>query len=430
MRYDPADPRLFANNRSRLVGLLQNSSIALLHSNDVLPTNADGTMPWKQNADLYYLSGIDQEETMLLMFPDALEQKDQEILFIRKTSEHLAIWEGAKLSKQQASALSGIKNVQWVDELDNTLHRLMQQAEHIYLNRNEHPRADTSVETRDARLLKQYKEKYPLHKYERLAPLMHRLRIIKDKEEIRMIQKACDITREGFMRSLKFIKPGVGEWEVQAEYIHEFTRLQSNGFAYTPIVASGSNSCILHYIQNNRRCADGELLLMDVGAEYGNWNSDMTRTVPVNGQYNQRQRQVYDAVLRVMRQCNEMLRPGITPKQYQTQSIELVEGELIQLGLISAKEAKQQDQNKALVKQYFMHGTSHHLGLDVHDVCPQNEPFAEGMVMTIEPGIYIPGEEIGIRLENNVVIGKDANIDLMVDIPIEAEEIEGLMSQN
>ena len=430
MRYDPVDPELFVRNRARLSALLKGNSMAILHSNDVMPTNADGTMPWKQNSDLYYLSGIDQEESVLILYPDAAEPRDREILFIRETSGQLAIWEGEKLSKAQATELSSVANVKWTSGFKSTLHRLIQQAEHVYFNINEHLRAEMAVETRDARLLKQCKETYPLHKYARLAPLMHRLRIIKDQEEVRMIQKACNITGVGFRRVLNFVRPGVGEWEIEAEYIHEFLRHKSMGFAYSPIIASGKNACVLHYIKNNRVCQDGDLLLMDVAAEYGNWNSDMTRTIPVNGKFSKRQREVYDAVLRVLRKCNEILRPGITPRDYQNQTIELVEAELIGLGLIDATEASQQDGDKALVKKYFMHSTSHHLGLDVHDVCPQNEPYAEGMVLTIEPGIYIPEENIGVRLENNVVIGKDENLDLMGNIPIEAGEIEALMAAN
>lgn len=409
--------------------MLKHDSIAIFDSNDLMPSNADGTLPWQQNSDLYYLSGIDQEESVLLLFPDADDEKDREILFIRETDERVAIWEGEKLSKETARELSGIANVQWNSQFDATLSRLVQQADHIYLNANEHPRADVSVETRDVRLLKKCQDLYPLHKYERLAPLMHQLRIIKHPEEIRMMQKACDITEAGFRRALGFIQPGVGEWEIEAEFIHEFTRHQSKGFAYTPIIASGKNTCVLHYTKNNQRCQDGELLLMDVAAEYGNWNSDMTRTVPVNGKFTQRQRDVYDAVLRVLKQCNAILRPGLTPKDYQAQAIGFVETELIGLGLIDSKEAAKQDAGKALVKKYFMHGTSHHLGLDVHDVCPENEPYAEGMVLTIEPGIYIPEEKTGVRLENNVVIGAKENTNLMANIPIEAEEIEALMAR-
>lgn len=429
MRYEPADSQLFVRNRSRLVELLKNDSIVILHSNDVMPTNADGTMAFKQNTDLYYLSGIDQEESILLLYPDAQDEKDREILFVRETNEHIAIWEGAKLDKERATNLSGIKNVQWTNSFETTLHRLIQQTQNVYLNTNEHLRAATSVETRDARFIKKCQAEYPLLRYERLAPLMHRLRIIKDQEEIKMLQKACDITDGGFRRILEFVKPGVGEWEIEAEYMHEFLWNKSKGFAYTPIIASGGNACVLHYIDNEEVCQDGDMLLMDVGAEYGNWNADMTRTIPVNGKFTPRQRAVYNSVLNVMRRANGILRPGIRPSNYQKQVLGFMEEELIKLGLIDAQEAAEQGPDKPLVKQYFMHGTSHHLGLDVHDVCPPNEPVAEGMVFTIEPGIYIQDENLGIRIENDVVIGKDSNFDLMANIPIEADEIEALMAK-
>lgn len=428
MRYEPADAQLFVRNRSRLAALLKPGSICILHSNDVMPTNADGTLPFKQNSDLYYLSGIDQEETVLVLFPDAADETEREILFVRETNEHIAVWEGEKLSKEKATQLSGIQNVQWTHNLDATLHRLVQQAGNIYLNTNEHLRAEASVETRDARFLKKTQAAFPLHQYQRLAPLMHQLRVTKQPEEVEMIRHACKITEAGFRRILGFVKPGVGEWEIEAEYIHEFLRRKSQGFAYAPIIASGKNACVLHYIANNQVCRDGDLLLMDVAAEYANWNSDMTRAIPVNGKFTPRQRDVYNAVLRVMRQCNQILRPGITLKAYQQQALAFTEQELITLGLIDAAEAKQQDDTKPLVRKYFMHGTSHHLGLDVHDVSPAHQPVTEGMVFTIEPGIYIPEENIGIRLENNYLVGKDTNTDLMADIPIEPDEIEALMA--
>jgi len=393
-----------------------------------MPTNADGTMSLSQNTDLYYLCGIDQEESVLVLFPDAKNPADREILFIRETNEHIAIWEGEKHSKEKATALSGINNIQWTSQIDATLHRLILQTRNIYLNTNEYVRADTSVQTRDSRFIKNCIAKYPLHNYERLAPLMHRLRIRKDKEEIKMLQQACDITESGFRRALNFVKPGVGEWEVEAEYAHEFIRHKSKGFAYTPIIGSGKNALCLHYMENNQICEDGAMLLMDVGAEYGNWNADMTRTIPVNGKFSDRQRAVYNSVLTVMRKCNEIMRPGILPADYQKKSVEFMEQELIILGLINADDARNQSDDKPLVKKYFMHGTSHHLGLDVHDVSPSEEPFAAGMVLTIEPGIYIREENMGVRLENNILIGETENIDLMSNIPIEAEEIEALMA--
>lgn len=428
MRYETISAGLFSRNRKNLRGLLKPESLVIVHSNDIYPTNADGTMEFKQNSDLLYLSGVDQEETVLVLMPDALAPNDREILFVKETNEHIAVWEGEKLSKERAREVSGIERIEWVQSFENFLHRLMPQAENVYLATNEHLRASAVVETRNARFIKECQARYPLHRYERLAPLMHRLRMIKDTEEIRLIQKACDITEAGFRRLLGFIKPGVGEWEIEAELLHEFTRRGSRGFAYAPIIGSGKNACVLHYLENSNICQDGEMVLLDVAAECRGWNSDLTRTLPVNGRYTKRQRQVYDAVLRVFRGANEILRPGNNPLDYQKQVIELMEGELVGLGLFSAKEAKAQGPEKALVKKYFMHGTSHHIGLDVHDVSPPNQEFAEGMVFTIEPGIYIREEALGVRLENDVLIGKDGNFDLMANIPIEADEIEELMN--
>lgn len=409
--------------------MLKPNSMVIIHANDVYPTNADGTMPFKQNSDLFYLTGVDQEETTLLLMPDAVDPKEREILFLKETSELIAVWEGEKLTKEKARFLTGIERIEWTQSFDGFLHRMVPQVENIYLTTNEHLRASVVVETRNARFIKDCQARYPLHHYERLAPLLHRLRVIKDKEEIKIMQRACNITEAGFRRLLGFIKPGVGEWEIEAELLHEFVRRGSRGFAYPPIIGAGKNACVLHYVENDKVCQDGDLVLMDVAAEYAGWASDLTRTVPVNGKFTKRQRDVYDAVLRVFRGANGILRPGNTPMEYQKQVIELMERELVGLGLFSAKEARAQGPDKALVKKYFMHGTSHHLGLDVHDVSPPHEPFAEGMVFTIEPGIYIREEALGVRIENDVVIGKDGNFDLMRNIPIEAEEIEGLMQK-
>ena len=409
--------------------MLKPNSMVIIHANDVYPTNADGTMPFKQNSDLFYLTGVDQEETTLLLMPDAVDPKEREILFLKETSELIAVWEGEKLTKEKARFLTGIERIEWTQSFDGFLHRMVPQVENIYLTTNEHLRASVVVETRNARFIKDCQARYPLHHYERLAPLLHRLRVIKDKEEIKIMQRACNITEAGFRRLLGFIKPGVGEWEIEAELLHEFVRRGSRGFAYPPIIGAGKNACVLHYVENDKVCQDGDLVLMDVAAEYAGWASDLTRTVPVNGKFTKRQRDVYDAVLRVFRGANGILRPGNTPMEYQKQVIELMERELVGLGLFSAKEARAQGPDKAMVKKYFMHGTSHHLGLDVHDVSPPHEPFAEGMVFTIEPGIYIREEALGVRIENDVVIGKDGNFDLMRNIPIEAEEIEGLMQK-
>lgn len=428
MRYQPIDPQLFVRNRQKLRDMLPPDSIVIVLSNDVFPTNADGTMAFKQNADLFYLCGVDQEDTALVLFPDAKDTKQREILFVKETSEHIAIWEGEKLSKEQARATTGVERIEWYHSFEGMLHNLIPQARHIFLTTNEHLRAVVVVETANDRFIKKCQQRYPLHRYERLAPLMHQLRMTKEPQEISIIQHACDITEAGFRRLLGFVKPGVGEWEVEAELLHEFVRRGSRGFAYSPIIGSGKNACVLHYITNEAVCQDGEMLLLDVAAEYAGWASDLTRTIPVNGRFTKRQRDVYNSVLTVLRGANEILRPGNTPMEYQKQVIELMEEELIRLKLIDAKEAKNQGPDKPLVKKYFMHGTSHHMGLDVHDVAPPHEPFAEGMVFTIEPGIYIREENMGIRLENDVFIGKDSNFDLMGKIPIEADEIEELMN--
>jgi Xaa-Pro aminopeptidase len=427
MRYEPISPQFFVRNRENLRGSLKPNSMVIVLANDIYPTNADGTMPFKQNSDLFYLTGVDQEETTLVLMPDAVDPKEREILFVKETSELIAVWEGEKLTKEQARAATGIERIEWSQAFDGFLHRMVPQVEHIYLVTNEHLRASVVVETRNARFIKDCQARYPLHRYERLAPLLHRLRMTKDAEEIRMLQRACDITEAGFRRVLGFIKPGVGEWEIEAELLHEFVRRGSRGFSYSPIIGSGKNACVLHYVENDKVCKDGEMILMDVAAEYAGWASDLTRTVPANGKFTKRQRDVYNAVLRVFRGANDILRPGNTPMEYQKQVVELMERELVGLGLFTAKEAREQGPDKALVKKYFMHGTSHHLGLDVHDVAPPHQPFAEGMVFTIEPGIYIREEALGVRLENDFVIGKDKNFDLMGKIPIEAEEIEQLM---
>jgi Xaa-Pro aminopeptidase len=427
VRYEPITADFFTSNRDRLRALLKPGALVVLHANDILPTNADGTLPFRQNSDLYHLTGVDQEETVLVLLPGADDEKEREILFVRETNEHIAVWEGEKLTKERAREISGIPRVEWTSAFPGFLHRLAPQTERIYLTTNEHLRAAAVVETRNDRFIRECQKRYPLHRYERLAPLMHQLRMIKGEEEIRVLKHACDITGAGFRRVLGFIRPGVGEWEIEAEFIHEFVRRGSRGFAYQPIIGSGANACVLHYVDNHHRCRDGDLVLMDVAAEYAGWNADMTRTVPVSGCFTRRQREVYDAVLRVLRGANAILRPGNDPRTYQKQVMEMMERELVGLGLFSAKEAREQGPDKPLVKKYFMHGTSHHLGLDVHDVSPPGQVFAEGMVFTIEPGIYIREEGIGIRLENDVLIGPDGNTDLMAEIPIEADEIESLM---
>jgi Xaa-Pro aminopeptidase len=429
MRTESIPKDLYIRNRGKLRKLLKPGALVVVHSNDNYPTNADGSMAFHQHGDLYHLTGVWQEETILLLMPDAADPADREILFVKKTSDEIAIWEGQKLTREQAGEASGIERVEWSGKFDDIFTRLVLQADCIYLPTNEHPRAARMVETRNDRFIRQCRERFPLHRYERLAPLTHRIRVIKEQEEIAMIRKACGITGAGFRRVLEFIEPGVGEWEIEAELLHEFVRCGSRGFAYQPIIGSGADSCVLHYVHNHKRCHDGAVVLLDVAAEYNGWNSDLTRTVPVNGRFSKRQRQVYDAVLRIMRGAMGLLRPGIHLPEYQKQVVGIVEEELIGLGLISAAAARKQGPDKAQVKKYFMHGVSHHLGIDVHDVSPPHEPLAEGMVLTVEPGIYIREENLGVRLENDILIGAAGNIDLMEDIPIEAGEIEEIMNR-
>ncbi|WP_309396834.1 aminopeptidase P family protein [Cerasicoccus maritimus] len=434
MRYDPAPAALFIRNRERLAQLLPTGTMVVIHANDIYPTNADGVMPFKQNSNLYYLSGIDQEDTVLILFPDAADAKDRAILFVRETTEHLRVWEGEKLTIEQASSLSGIGSVKLTSAFDGELNRLAFQAKTLFLETNEHPRADAVTQTRNDRFVAECKQRFPLHDYGRLAPLITELRAIKQPEEIDMMRQAIAISKAGYERVLKFIRPGVGEWEIEAEFQHEFLRARSRGFAYTPIVASGANALCLHYIENNQRCQDGDLILMDIGAEWGNWNADLTRTVPVNGRFTPRQRAVYDAVLRVFKYADSVLRPGIQLKDYTRLVYDRMAEELVGLALLTTEDLKQRTADMPLakdpVRKYFMHGVSHHLGLDVHDVSPTDGVVAEGMVFTIEPGIYITEEGLGIRLENNFLVGKDGNTDLCADVPLEAEEIEACILQS
>ena len=428
MRYTPIDSQLYIQNRQRLYQLLKPKSLVILHSNDVMPTNADGTMGFKQNSDLFYLSGIDQEETVLLVFPDHPDPKFREILFVRETNENIAIWEGEKLTIPQAFERSGIPRIYWTHQWDSVFPQVVFEAENVYFNTNEHARSDSRVQTRDARYLQEFKEKYPLHRLERLAPLMAFLRAIKQPLEIEQLQKAINITHDGFMRVLKFITPDVWEYEIEAEFAHEFLRQRSLGFAYTPIIASGKDSCVLHYTANNKQCKDGDILLLDVAAEYGNYNADLTRTIPVNGRFSARQRQVYEAVLSVLKAARSMLVVGNVLDEYQAEVAKIMESELIDLGLLTPQDIANQHPDRPAYRRYFMHGTSHALGLDVHDVGNRYRRFAAGMVFTCEPGIYIREEGLGIRLENNILITENGNIDLMAHIPIEADEIEALMN--
>lgn len=429
MRYQKIDKQLFVNNRGKLLTELKPNSAVVVNSNDIMPTNSDGTMRFRQNSDLFYLTGVDQEETILVLCPGFPDEKYREILFLRETNDQIALWEGRKLTKEEAREATGIKTVLWVSDFQKIFHTMMVMGnvESVYLNTNDHYRAEVTVDSRDQRFIKMCQQKYPLHRYERLAPIMHRLRSVKSKEEIALMQKACDITHQAFTRVLKFVKPGVKEYEIEAEYAHEFLRRGSRGFAYEPIIASGPNSCVLHYIVNDQVCRDGDVLLLDVAAEYANYNADLTRTIPVNGSFTPRQKDVYNAVLRIHKAAIGMLHPGVMYYDYHKEIQKMTEAELIRLKLIDKDEVANQNPEKPLFMKYFAHGTSHMLGLDVHDVGNMYGKMVPGMVWTIEPGIYIREENIGVRIENNVVITENGNIDLMKNIPREAEELEDIM---
>ena len=428
MRYSPIDNALFIQNRLRLNDLLKPGALVILNSNDIMPTNADGTMGFRQNTDLFYLTGVDQEETILVICPEHPDEKFREVLFVRETNDLIAIWEGEKLTKDQAKVVSGIKMIYWTHQFENIFRNIVFEAETVYLNTNEHTRNDSPVQTREARYVGEFKERYPLHHLARLAPLMHQLRAVKQTVEIALMQQACDITKLGFERLLKFVKPGVQEYEIEAELLHEFIRNRSKGFAYQPIIASGANACVLHYVQNDRTCKDGDILLLDVAAEYANYGSDLTRSIPVNGRFNKRQREVYDSVLRVFKAAKGMLITGNLWDEYHVEVGKIMESELIGLGLITKHDIAKQDPDWPAYRKYFPHGTSHFLGLDIHDVGNKYRRFEPGNVFTCEPGIYIKEEGLGIRLENNILITADGNIDLMGDIPIEPEKIEALMN--
>lgn len=426
MRYAPIDAQLFITNRTNLKRLLPPNSLAVVNANDVLPTNADGSLLLRQNSDLLYLTGIEQEESILLLYPDAHEEKHREILFLREPSEAAETWEGHKLTKEEARKISGVTNVEWLSEFRPLFHRLMCECEHVYLNSNEHKRAHVIVETRDARFVREVQAQYPLHDYRRLARLMHRLRAVKSEREIALIRRAAAITEAGFRRVCRFVKPGMNEMEVEAEFAHEFIR-RGGQFAYNPIIASGKNACVLHYVQNDQPCRKGDLLLLDVAASYANYNADLTRTIPVSGRFSRRQRQVYNAVLRVLRAASRAATPGKLPRNWQKEAEALIEKELVDLGLLKMSAIRKQNPDEPAFKKYFMHGVGHPLGLDVHDVTHTVEPIQPGWVLTVEPAIYIKEEGFAVRLENNILVQKGGNVDLTEKIPIEAGEIEQLM---
>lgn len=429
MKYHRIEKNLFVKNRKKFVQQMAPNSLAIFNSNDIYPVSADSTMPFNQHRDIFYLSGVDQEESVLVIFPDAFEEKHKEILFLKETSELIAIWEGEKLTKESAFETSGIKTVFWLDQMESVMKVLMAQAENVYINTNEHTRANTEVETREDRFIKQFQAKHPAHTYKKSAPILHKIRAVKEAEELALMQNACNITEKGFRRILDFIKPGVMEYEIEAELMHEFLRNRSKGWAYTPIIASGKNACVLHYIENNQECKDRDVILMDFGAEYANYASDMTRCVPVNGKFTDRQKAVYNAVLNVKKNSEKMLVEGTMLGEYHQEVGRLMESELLGLGLIDQTDIKNQNPDWPAYKKYFMHGTSHFIGLDTHDVGSWTEPIKENMVFTCEPGIYIPEENLGIRLEDDLVVQKSGDpINLMKNIPLEVEEIEDIMN--
>ena len=417
-------------NRKNFVSEMDQSSLAVFNSNDIFPISADSTMPFQQHRDILFLSGVDQEESVLVISPGSKNKAHREVLFLKETSKQIAVWEGAKLNKENAFETSGIKTVYWLDQFDRIFKQIISEVDHVYLNSNEHLRADTTVQTREDRFVNKMRADYPAHSVRRSAPIMHRIRSRKLPIEIDLMQKACDITKSGIERILGFVKPGVWEYEIEAELIHEFIRNRSRGFAYTPIIASGANACVLHYIENNALCNAGDIILLDVGAEYANYASDLTRSVPVSGRFTDRQRAVYNAVLHVKKEAEKLLVPGTMMDDYHKEVGKLMESELLKLKLIDKIDIKNQRADWPAYKKYFMHGTSHFIGLDTHDVGLWNEPIEAGMAFTCEPGIYIPEERLGIRLEDDLVVQKKGSpLNLMGSIPIEADEIETLMNE-
>ncbi len=428
MKYSSINQKLFISNRNKFVEQLAPNSMAILFSSDEMPRSADQSFVFRQNPDLFWLSGIDQEKTILIIYPDCPNPLYREALFLRKTNEHIAVWEGHKYTQAEAREASGIQQIYWEDSFEHALKSLMTYCDKVYVNINENDRADNSVPYKDIRFANELKYNYPAHEIKRLGPIMSKLRSIKNNIEIDLIRKACGITRDAFVRVLKFMKPGVMEFEVEAEIIHEFIRQGATGHAYTPIIASGYSACVLHYIENNKACKEGDMVLMDFGSEYANYASDLTRTIPANGRFTSRQRDVYNAVLRVMKEAKAMLRPGNIMAEYNKEVGKIMESELIGLGLLDRTEVSKQNPESPLYKKYFMHGTSHFMGIDVHDIGDRYAPMQVGNVFTCEPGIYIPEEKLGIRLENDILIAENGVIDLMENIPLEVEEIEEIMN--
>ena len=430
MRQASVNPRIFTDNRQRFIKKMKPGSIAIFNSNDELPTNGDALHPFRQNSDLYWLTGIIQEDTMLVLFPDNPDKKFREVLVLVRPNEVKEKWDGRRHRKEEATALSGISTIVWLDSLDGILQPMIHLAETIYLNTNENDRKANLVPVRDYRFASEMRARYPLHHYERSARIMKELRAVKSKLEIEVMQQAIDITEKTFRRLLKFIRPGVWEHEIEAEIYHEFIRNRSSGPAYGSIIASGDRARTLHYVANNQQCLDGEMILMDFGAEYGGYAADLTRTIPVNGKFTKRQKEVYNACLDLHNYCKTILKPGITIVDYHDKVGGQATVQFLKIGLISKADVKNEDPENRAYRKYLYHGISHHLGIDVHDLGTRTSPVQAGMVFTIEPGIYIEEEQMGVRIENNVWITKTGHVDLMKNIPIKVEEIEKLMKQS
>ncbi len=429
MKYEQIDKQLFIKNRKNFTANMKPNSLAVFNSNDIYPISADSTMPFQQARDIFYLSGVDQDKSILVLFPDAPLEKHREILFLTETNDHIAVWEGEKLTKEKAFETSGIKTVYWLKDFDKVFFEIMTQCDTVYFNTNEHYRANVETETREARFIDWCKKKYPAHQVAKSNPILQRLRSVKDPIELDLMQKACNITEKAFRRVLKFTKSGVWEYEIEAEYMHEMLRNRSKGFAYTPIIASGNSANVLHYIENNQQCKDGDLILLDTGAEYANYSSDMTRTIPVSGRYSKRQKEVYNAVNKVKNEATKLLVLGTMWAEYHVEVGKMMTSELLGLGLLDKADVQNEDPDWPAYKKYFMHGTSHHIGLDTHDYGILTEPMQANQVFTVEPGIYIPAEGFGIRLEDDVVIQEEGEpFNLMGNIPIEIDEIEEIMN--
>jgi Xaa-Pro aminopeptidase len=431
MRYDSIPVSLFEKNRKRFADKMQKNSLAILTSNDVMPNNADDVMGFAQNNDLFYLSGIEQDETVLVLFSDAFKEENRAVLFVKESNENTVLWDGNFLTKAEATTISGIKNVKWIAEFEKTLQLFAFEADTFYLGHNEHiKRITAGMQTRQDRMIQWCKEKYPLHHYERAAKITRDLRPIKSDEEIDLIKKAIAISVKGFHGILNAIQPNIKEYELEAELAYASVKNGGTRPAFKPIVASGKNACSLHYNTNDQVCGEGEMVLVDFGVCYANYNSDTTRCVPVNGVFSPRQKAVYEAVLHCLKEGSKLLKPGILSKDYELEMAKLIEAELLKLGLITQDEIANQNPDNPAYKKYFMHGTAHHLGLDVHDVGLYSRPFEKGMVLTCEPGIYIPEEGIGCRLENDYLLTENGNINLSEALPIEIADIEGLIKNN